>query len=59
MKPDTAGVRILCVDGGAPQDMLVLKALETELKLPAPVTEYFDIAVGSWSSPQTLQFERR
>lgn len=47
MKPYTAGVRCLCVDGGTPQDILVLKALESELKLPAPVTEYFDIAVGS------------
>ncbi|KAE9373848.1 hypothetical protein N431DRAFT_456575 [Stipitochalara longipes BDJ] len=46
-KPYTAGVRCLCVDGGTPQDILVLKALENDLKLPAPITEHFDIAVGS------------
>lgn len=47
IKPYTAGVRCLCIDGGTSQDMLVLKALENEMKLSAPITEYFDIAVGS------------
>jgi hypothetical protein len=49
-------VRCLCVDGGTPQDILVLKALERELKLPAPITEYFDIAVGSQSNSMTCDF---
>jgi hypothetical protein len=47
LKPYTAGIRCLSIEGGGPQDILVLKTLETLLKLPTPISDYFDIALGS------------
>ncbi|KAI9763378.1 MAG: hypothetical protein M1840_000570 [Geoglossum simile] len=47
LKPYTAGPRCLSIDGGNLQDILSLKILESELKLPMPLREYFDIGIGS------------
>jgi hypothetical protein len=47
LKPSTAGVRALCIDGESPNDILVLKALER--KLPAPISTFFDLAFGNGS----------
>ena len=47
LKPYTAGTRCLSIDGGSLQDIMSLKELENELKLPMPIREHFDIGTGS------------
>jgi hypothetical protein len=52
LKPYTAGVRCLSLDGGGSQGIIsccFLKHLHTILALPVPIQEHFDIAVGTSS----------
>ena len=51
-KPYTAGVRCLSAEGGGRQDILVLKKLEMLLKLSTPISDFFDMALGSGSGEQ-------
>ena len=47
LKPYTAGIRGLTLNGGSSREALILQALETELQLPMPIREHFDIANGA------------
>jgi hypothetical protein len=47
LKPYTAGVRGLIIDGGSIQSIRCLKVLEDELNLSMPIQDCFDIATGS------------
>jgi hypothetical protein len=47
LKPYTAGTKCLSIDGGSLQDIMSLKVLENELKLPMPIRDHFDIGTGS------------
>lgn len=52
LKPPTAGIRCIVLDGGSYTDFEVLDTLEKELGLPMSIREYFDIAngrgIGAW-----------
>ena len=51
-KPATAGVRIVCVEGGGIRGIIpltFLKLLEKSIGLPLDIREHFDIAFGSSS----------
>ncbi|KAH0545344.1 hypothetical protein FGG08_000643 [Glutinoglossum americanum] len=41
------GSRCLSINGGSLQDIMSLKVLENELKLPMPIREHFDMGTGS------------
>lgn len=52
LKPPTAGVRVLSIDGGGIRGITSiawLKELQSILRLPMPVQEHFDMAVGTSS----------
>lgn len=52
LKPPTAGVRILSIDGGGVRGITSitwLQELQSFLRLPMPIQEHFDIAVGTSS----------
>lgn len=48
LKPSTAGVRALEIgsDGVSLQDIQTLHDIETQLRLPMPLREHFDIVIG-------------
>lgn len=48
LKPSTAGVRALEMggDGVSLQDIQTLQYIETQLRLPMPLREHFDIVIG-------------
>jgi hypothetical protein len=47
LKPYIARTRCLVFEGGTAQDIVSLKIIEKELKLPMPIREHFDIRNGS------------
>ncbi|KXH63557.1 hypothetical protein CNYM01_14371, partial [Colletotrichum nymphaeae SA-01] len=53
VKPDTASVRVLCIDGGGTRGkypLKVLKQLEDDIGLPGhPVQQNFDVVFGTSS----------
>ncbi len=56
LKPPTAGVRVLSIDGGGIRGIVALrfmKELQNALKLFMPVQEHFDLAVGSSSGEKS------
>jgi hypothetical protein len=52
LKPPTAGIRCIVLDGGSYTDFEALDILEKELDLPMSIGEHFDIAngrgIGAW-----------
>jgi hypothetical protein len=57
VKPATAGVRLLSIDGGGVRAVIpiqFLRALEQALDLDIPVQEHFDLSYGT-SSGKTIQ----
>ena len=62
MKPPTAGVRLLSIDGGGVRGVLPLQALENLeatlnrlTGLSGPIQEHFDLALGT-SSGKSLSY---
>jgi hypothetical protein len=56
LKPPTAGVRVFTADGGGVRGVVGirwLKVLESNLRLPMPIQEHFDLVVGT-SSGETV-----
>jgi hypothetical protein len=52
LKPPTAGVRVLAIDGGGVKGMVPivwLEELESILQLPIPIQHYFDFVIGTSS----------
>ncbi|KAL5350964.1 hypothetical protein ACLOAV_004537 [Pseudogymnoascus australis] len=56
LKPPTAGVRVFTADGGGVRGVVGiswLKVLQSNLRLPMPIQEHFDIVVGTSSGEAT------
>ncbi|MCJ1466187.1 hypothetical protein MMC07_004806 [Pseudocyphellaria aurata] len=50
LKPKSAGVRLLSLDGGGVRgvaELEILRRLETEIGLHVPITDFFDLIVGT------------
>lgn len=50
LKPKSAGVRLLSLDGGGVRgvaELEILKRVETEIGLHIPITDFFDLIVGT------------
>ena len=59
LKPPTAGVRVLCIDGGGIRGvvpLLVLREVESSIGLPCKLQEHFDLVVGTSSGISVLPF---
>ena len=52
LKPPTAGIRVLCIDGGGIRGvvpLLALREVEKAIGLPCKLQERFDLVVGTSS----------
>ena len=52
LKPPTAGIRVLCIDGGGIRGvvpLLALREVEKAIGLPCKLQEHFDLVVGTSS----------
>ena len=61
LKPDTAGVNVLTIDGGGIKGvvpLLFLQTLQDRLGLPIPVQDHFEIAFGTSSGRWTPSVTR-
>ncbi len=60
VRPVTAGVRILSIDGGGIRGVIpiqFLRLLEREIGLPMPIQENFDFAFGTSSGIYMWQYD--
>lgn len=58
-RPPTAGVGLLCLDGGGVRGIVqteILRILEERIGLPIPVQEHFQLAAGVSAGTQLLTF---
>jgi patatin-like phospholipase/acyl hydrolase len=56
LKPPTAGARLLVLDGGGIRGIftiLAIRALDAVRKLPYPIYDDFDLAIGTSSGTST------
>jgi hypothetical protein len=59
LKPKTAGVRLLSVDGGGTRGIVpleALKLLQNHLGLPCAIQDFFDFAIGTSAGEYAPRF---